>query len=92
MSVADAVAGSEPASTSSAQAEQLRQLGEVRRREAGLVPGEQLGRRASTGLVLKIEITERLPVRVADDETLRVLVDHQGGGKRRAEGIEPTLR
>ncbi|MGC2632020.1 MAG: hypothetical protein WA265_19030, partial [Rhodomicrobium sp.] len=44
--------------------QQLRQLGELRRHAAGLVPREQLGRRAPTGLVLEIEIAERLPARV----------------------------
>ncbi len=34
--------------------QQLRQLGEVRRHAAGLVAGEQLGRRARTGLIFLI--------------------------------------
>ena len=41
-------------------AQQLWQLGEVHRRAAGLVLGEQLGRRAPAGLVVEIEIAERL--------------------------------
>jgi hypothetical protein len=36
-------------------------------------PGEQLGRRAPTGFVLEVEVAERLPVVVADDERLRML-------------------
>jgi len=34
----------------------------VRRLAAGLVLGEQLGRRAPTGLLLEVEVAERLPV------------------------------
>ena len=41
-------------------AQQPRQLGEVHRRPPCLVLGQQLGRRAPAGLVLEIEITERL--------------------------------
>jgi len=37
------------------------QLGEVRRHAAGLVAGEQLGRRAPPGFVLEIEIPKCLP-------------------------------
>jgi hypothetical protein len=56
-----------------------RQLGEVRRHAARLVPGEQLGRRAPTGLVLEIEIAERLPGAVADNEAGVVrLLDRPG--------------
>ena len=45
---------------------QLPQLGEVRRQPPRLVAGEQLGRRAPTGLLLEVEIAERLPGIVAD--------------------------
>ena len=41
---------------------EFRQLREVHRHAAGLVPGEQIGRRAPTGLVLEIEISEHPPV------------------------------
>jgi hypothetical protein len=46
----------------------LRQLGNVRRHPPRLIPGEQLGRRAPTGFVLKIKIAERLPDVIAHDE------------------------
>ena len=49
-------------------AQQLRHLGEARRHPLGLVLGEQLGSRAPTGLVLEIEIAQRLPGRIADNE------------------------
>ena len=39
-------------------------------------------RRAPTGLVLEIDVGERLPVLISGDETI------QGGGKRRAVGME----
>ena len=48
--------------------QQLRQFGEVRRHPPRFVPGEQINRRALTWLVLEIEIAERLPRAVADDE------------------------
>jgi hypothetical protein len=57
-------------------AQQLRQLSEVRRHAAGLVLGQPVGRRAALRLIVKIEIAERLPVRVFDDEALGVLLDH----------------
>ena len=43
------------------------QLGDVDDDPAGPVAGKQLGRRAPTGLVLKIDIGELLPVGVADN-------------------------
>ena len=46
----------------------LRQLGEVRRHPPRLVAGQQLSRPASPRLVLEIEVAERLPVVIADDE------------------------
>ncbi len=52
---------------------QLRQLGEIDRQPPRPVPGQQLGRRAPTGLVLEIEIRGRLAGGVADDEA-RVVV------------------
>ena len=33
-----------------------------------LVPGEEVRRRASSGLILEVNVGERLPVGVADDE------------------------
>jgi hypothetical protein len=46
----------------------LRQLGEVRRHPPRLVAGKHLGHRSPTGLLLEIEIAERLAGTVADDE------------------------
>ncbi len=48
-------------------------LGEIDRQPPRPVPGQQLGRRAPTGLVLEIEIRGRLAGGVADDEA-RVVV------------------
>jgi hypothetical protein len=60
--------------------QQLRQLGDVGGDAPGVVVGGQVSRRAPTGLVLEVEVTERLPVGIADDEALCVLVD---GPRRR---------
>ena len=44
-----------------------------------LVAGEQLGRRTSFRLLLEIEVGERLPVGVADDEAgVRLFGDPRG--------------
>jgi hypothetical protein len=51
----------------------VRQLREIHRHAARLVLAEQLGRRPPTGLVLEVEVAERLP----GGGTVR------GGGKRR---------
>ena len=47
-------------------AQQLRQLGDVGGDPPHLVAGEELGRRSPTGLLLAIDVGERLPVGVAD--------------------------
>jgi hypothetical protein len=47
---------------------QLRQLGDVGGDAPRLVLSEQLGRGASSRLLLEIDVGERLPVGVADDE------------------------
>jgi hypothetical protein len=49
-------------------AQQLRQLGDVGGAAPGLVAGEELGRRSPSRLILEIDVGERLPVGVADDE------------------------
>ena len=67
------------------KAQQLRQLGDVGGNAPGLVAGEQVCRRTASGLVLEIEMPQRLPSRVADDETLGMLVV-QGGASLRAGG------
>jgi hypothetical protein len=48
--------------------QQILQLGEDRRYPPRLVLGEQLGGRAASRLPLEIDVSERLPVGVADDE------------------------
>jgi len=56
--------------------QQLRQLGEVRRHATGLVACQQVRRRTSARLILEVEIAERLPAGVLDDEArIVVLVD-----------------
>ena len=49
-------------------AQHLRQLGDVDGDASGLVAGQQLRRRAPTGLFLEIDVGERLLAAVADDE------------------------
>ena len=68
--------------------QQLRQLGDVGGDAPGLVAGEQLGRCAAARLLLEIDVGERLPVGVADDEAPPMqlgvgLVDGPGRRKRR---------
>ncbi|MGB7745231.1 MAG: hypothetical protein WBL41_20840, partial [Terracidiphilus sp.] len=63
----------------------LWQLSEVRRHAASLVSGEQLGRRAPTGLVLEVEVAERLSILVAYYEA-RIIVLLDGPGRREAAG------
>jgi hypothetical protein len=48
--------------------QQLRQLVDVRSDPPGPVAGKQLGRLAPSRLILEIDIGQRLPVGVADDE------------------------
>jgi hypothetical protein len=43
-----------------------------------LVPGEEVCRRASSGLILEVNVGEALPVGVADDEAGVGLLDGQG--------------
>ena len=64
--------------------QQLRHLGEIDRQPPRLVLGEQIGRRASAGLDLIVEIAKLLSVLVADDEANIIHSSIvQGGGKRR---------
>ena len=69
-------------------AQQLRQLGA--KFAAILVAGQQLDRCASAGLVLEIDVGERLPVGVPDDRAPPIELGvgdprrDQGGGKRRS--------
>jgi hypothetical protein len=50
--------------------QQLRQLGDVGGDAPGFVAGEEVRRRATTRLLLEIDVGERLPVGVADDDGL----------------------
>ena len=64
------------------------QLGEVHRHPPRLIPGEQLCRRSAAGLILEIEIRQRLPGVVADDETGVVgLLDRPGREAARDAGF-----
>jgi hypothetical protein len=60
------------------RAQQVWQLGNVQRDAPRLVAGEQMRRRAPSRLVLGIDIGERLPVVVADDEADGDLIDGLG--------------
>ena len=62
-----------------------RQLGEVHRRPTGLVTSQQLRRRPTTGLILEIEIAERLPGGVLHDEA-RIVVLFDDPGRLDAAG------
>jgi len=69
----------------------------IRSREATvpnrLVAGEPLGRCTASGLVLEIEMPQRLAGGVADDEAFRVLVDRSkaaGRGVRTACSAGPV--
>jgi hypothetical protein len=53
----------------------VRQLRKVHGDPPGLVLREPLGDRTPAWLVVEVEIAERLPVGVADDEGLSVLLD-----------------
>ena len=59
-------------------APQPRQRGDVGGDAPGLVAGEQLRRRAASRFILEIDVGERLPVVVADDEAGVGLVDDYG--------------
>jgi hypothetical protein len=48
--------------------QQLRQLGDVGGDAPGLVAGEQLGRRTPSRLILEMDVGQRLPAVVPDDE------------------------
>ena len=60
----------------------FKQLGGVRGDPPGLVAGEELGRRAPARLLLEIDVGERLPVAIANDEAGVGLLD--GPGRREA--------
>jgi hypothetical protein len=74
--------------------QQLGLFREVRRHPPRLIPGQQLGRRAQTELFLEVEIRQRLPVLVADDEA-RVVVFFERSrvresGRATERGIRPS--
>jgi hypothetical protein len=49
-------------------AQQLRELGDAGGDAPGLVAREEVRRRAASRLILEVDVGERLPVAVADDE------------------------
>ena len=57
---------------------QLRQLGDIDRDLAGFISGEQIGSGSPSGLRLEIDIRQRLPVVVADNEARAVVIDYPG--------------
>jgi hypothetical protein len=59
-------AGRWAGSASPLSPQQLRQPTEVRRHAAGLVLGEQFGRRAPTRFLFEVEVPERLPSSLSD--------------------------
>jgi hypothetical protein len=61
----------------------VRQLGDVGGDPPGLVAGEQVCRRAPPRLVLEIDVSERLPVGVADDEAGVRFLGEPGEAARR---------
>ena len=63
--------------------EQVRQLRDIGGDAPGLVAGEQMCRRAPSRLLLEIDVGERLPVAVADDEAGVGVLD---GPRRRESG------
>ena len=58
---------------------QLRQLRHVDRDPAGFVAREKIGSGASARLILIIDVTERSPVGIADNETRAVVVNRPRG-------------
>ena len=67
-------------------AQQLRQLGDVGGHAPGLVAGEEVRRRAPTGLLLAIDVGERLPVGVTPS------LDHLVGGREQRGWYFETYR
>jgi hypothetical protein len=55
--------------------QKVRQLGDIGGDAPGLVAGEQVRRRATAGLLLEIDVGERLTAGVADDEAGVGLLD-----------------
>jgi hypothetical protein len=62
--------------------EQLRQLGDVRRDPPRLIAGQQLRRRSPAGLILEIDVGERLAGVVLHDEAGVRFLDDPRGGRR----------
>jgi hypothetical protein len=67
--------------------QQLRQLGDVGGDAPGLVAGEEVRRRATPRLLLEIDVGERLPVGVADDEARVGFLDGPGRRAPRQGGL-----
>ena len=64
-------------------AQQVRQLGDVGGDAPSLIFGQQVGGRLSAGIVLEVEIAERLTVLVAEKHALFNSSTVERGGKRR---------
>ena len=48
-------------------AEEVRQLGDIHRNASRLIPRHQMRSRSPSRLILEIDVSERVPVGVADD-------------------------
>ena len=68
--------------------QQVRQLHYVRSDPPSLIAREQVRRRSAAGLIFEIDVGERLPVGVADDEAGVGLLD--GPGRREAALGQPS--
>src|SRR5947207_15691853 len=75
--------GALAASLATSWAQQLRQLGGIRRDPSRLIFAEQLGCRASPLLILIINVAELLTRAVFNDKAGVQFLDGLGGGKRR---------
>jgi hypothetical protein len=73
------------------RAQQLRQLGDVGGDPPGLIAGEEVRRRPPSRLLLAIDVSERLPVGVADDEAGVGLLDGPGRREAARHGCGPGL-
>lgn len=82
MSFAETIAQSPHRAPLRALSQQVGKLGDVHRNAPRFVLGHELGRRAPAGLFLVIDIGQRLPVGVIDDETGWAFLD--GPGRREA--------
>ena len=66
--------------------QQLRQFGDVDGYPPCLIPRHKIRSRPASRLIFVISVSERVPVVVLHNEARAVVIDVQGGGKRR-QGI-----